>query len=194
MSTMTVTDRADVLLLLLFAPGKSGQDAEPVRGRTRLVKLLYLLKRTLEEKGSRPLVDTDKFYQFYPYRFGPFTREVFDDLEFFRNLGIIRVAPDQSESADLVELAEANESNWEPPITDEPEAVKVDTYNEVEVALTDKGREIARGLWDSLAQEHKNALVSIKREYGAVPLTQLLRYVYRKYPESALQTERDDLR
>jgi len=42
-----ITNRRDILLLLLYSPGVSSQVNEPIAGRTRLVKMLFLFKKEL---------------------------------------------------------------------------------------------------------------------------------------------------
>ena len=192
MGAMQVTDRADVLLLLLFAPGPSGEWGEPVQGRTRLVKLLFLLNESWKRsRESGPLVPS--FYEFYPYRFGPFSKEIFDDVEFFRNLQIVDVRPDDSEVADVAEVAETIESNSESLFADDPEATTVESYNEVKLSLTERGRRIAKQLWEALPENDRTPFITVKERYGAMPLTRLLRHVYSEFPESARESERKDL-
>jgi hypothetical protein len=40
-----INNRRDVLLLLLYSPGKRGAINEPIVGRTRLVKMLFLFSK-----------------------------------------------------------------------------------------------------------------------------------------------------
>jgi len=42
-----ITNRRDILLLLLYSPGVSSQVNERIAGRTRLVKMLFLFKKEL---------------------------------------------------------------------------------------------------------------------------------------------------
>ena len=56
----------DLMVLLLHAPSRSGEDA--VRGVTRLQKLLFVLEQKLASQSTR----------FYAYNFGPFSEEVND--------------------------------------------------------------------------------------------------------------------
>ena len=61
-SASPVETGLDVVLLLLYAPGTSGGPCEPVRGITRLQKLLFLLWK---EGGFRD--DIPKLYNFEAY-------------------------------------------------------------------------------------------------------------------------------
>jgi len=54
-------------------------DGEPIEGRTRLQKLVFLMQKRLEEAGEDPLQSDD--YEFIPYDYGPFSKELYDDLD-----------------------------------------------------------------------------------------------------------------
>src|SRR3989304_180692 len=85
-----IDNRKDLLLLLLFSPGRTSEANEPIVGRTRLMKMMFLFK---EEAMSHFLRETDipegEFYEFFPWHFGPFSREVYDDLTFFLLRGFL---------------------------------------------------------------------------------------------------------
>jgi hypothetical protein len=66
----------DVLLLLLYAAGKTGQPNESIFGRTRLQKEMFFVQRKLKE-----LYQIKGLYQFRPYFHGPFSRELYNDFD-----------------------------------------------------------------------------------------------------------------
>lgn len=68
----------DLLLLLLYAQGSSGKINEPIRGITRLQKELFLVQKTLQNEGIKYK------YQFRPYRMGPFSRDLYRDIEWLK--------------------------------------------------------------------------------------------------------------
>ena len=49
--------------------------------------------------------------------------------------------------------------------------------------LTDRGEAVAEQLLKEIPAKAWKDLVAIKQRYVSLPLTQLIRYVYRKYPE-----------
>lgn len=69
-------NKTDLLLLLLAT-----DEGEPVRGKTRLVKLLYITSKKL--KGTIPV------YEFRWHHYGPFSNEIVDDLEYLAQQGLI---------------------------------------------------------------------------------------------------------
>lgn len=62
-------------------------DGHSIVGVTRLQKLLFLV----EKEGQVNLKDSD----FEPYKFGPFSRKVQDDIDFLVNLGYIESSNDK---------------------------------------------------------------------------------------------------
>jgi len=76
-------NRMDILLLLLFAEGPTGRINEPVEGKTRLQKELFLSQKKLKSHGvSRP-------YAFRPYRYGPYCKEIYNDIEWLKRNNIV---------------------------------------------------------------------------------------------------------
>jgi len=71
-------DKKQALLLSLLAADEDGT----ISGRTRLQKLLFLA----QEDFSEPL---DTGYEFYAYDYGPFSKELLDDIESLERDGLV---------------------------------------------------------------------------------------------------------
>lgn len=84
-----VISKSAYLIALLYLPGKLGKTNEEIIGRTRLEKLLFLIKQEILDKEEIPL--TEDYFRFKAYKFGPFTEELFDELEFLKDFGMIDV-------------------------------------------------------------------------------------------------------
>lgn len=75
--------KTDLLLLLLYV-----YDRRPVVGLTRLVKLLFLAQMEalpddpLRAHGCAP-------FDFVAHRFGPFTFDIYDEVEFLKSVGMM---------------------------------------------------------------------------------------------------------
>ncbi len=69
---ITNMNRKDWILLLLYAKGKEGSFCEPIRGRIKLMKELFVLGQTIKPSN---------FYEFIPYLYGPCSFELYKDLE-----------------------------------------------------------------------------------------------------------------
>ena len=178
---MPIDNRKDVLLLLLYAPGPMGNQAEPITGRTRLQKLLFLL-------GKQHSLDrlVPNYYEYRPYKFGPFSKDLVEDLEFLENLGFVQEGRTGTSSlAEDEELEYSYDFLTEEDTSEMPCASCVPCF-----ALTDKGRAFVEAqLLPYLSSTDAKAIDTVKAKLGAIPLVNLLRYVYKHYPEAASETE-----
>ena len=131
-------------------------DGEPIEGRTRLQKLVFLMQKRLEEAGEDPLQSDD--YEFIPYDYGPFSKELYDDL-------------DEIMARNMVEGREEN--------LDE-DKVK---YN---YKIQEDGEQwVSDQLSKKEAQRILELAEEIKNEYGDVYLSDLIDEVYSRYPKYA---------
>lgn len=95
----TIDNRKDVLLLLLYSPGRTDSPNEPIDGRTRLTKMLFLFKEeAFKAFRAGTSINEENFYQFFPWNFGPFSRDVYDDLTFFELRGFIEKGESEEET------------------------------------------------------------------------------------------------
>jgi len=182
-----IDNRRDILLLLLYSPGRTDELNEPIVGRTRLMKMLYLFREealTHFRKGTS--IDSGNFYEFFPWHFGPFSRDVYDDLMFFELRGFVE--PQDSEEETLPESA----AEWEEWVTlsrsDTGES-PVTEYDEQTFRLTKRGADFAAELYASLTGEQKRLLREFKGRLQTVPLRALLRYVYENYEEMTTKSK-----
>ncbi|MEO0019097.1 MAG: hypothetical protein ABIK47_00435 [candidate division WOR-3 bacterium] len=183
---LRLTDRKDLLLLLLYAPGRTQRYAEPLLGMTRITKLLFI---ALKELNLGKLIR--KPYQFAPYKLGPFSPELYDDLEILMQAKLLRCyeidpagMPVVKTDAETIKLLTALNSGVKT-------AERLDA-GQLLFELTPRGRRFARALFQIASRKKKNlaaGLKIIKAQFGSLPLTQLLRYVYRRYPEYTTKSE-----
>jgi len=73
-----------IYILLLLNANKG----EAIQDRTRLEKLIFLVSMQILKKPGRSI--TPKTYTFRANRFGPFSEEVYDDVETLSDLGLVR--------------------------------------------------------------------------------------------------------
>jgi hypothetical protein len=189
MSPKPVNNRRDILLLMLYSPGRADTVNEPITGRTRFMKMLFLFR---EELMKRFLADAaltaDDFYQFFPWNFGPFSRDVYDDLTFFELRGFIERSDAEEEA--LPEAA-AEWERWLSMSRQEPGDSSMSEYDEQMFRLTDKGVKFVEDLYASLTVNQRRLLKEFKSRLVDVPLRALLRYVYENYES---QTTRSQIR
>jgi len=178
--------RKDILLLLFYAPGINKQFGESINGVTKLTKLLYLLKKIYKiDKYIK------KYYSFEAHKLGPFTREIYDDLDFFENLGFL-----ESKTRGPIQLSEfyAYEEFYENSFSGmDLESISQDTYQDVEFRLSSKGHDFAKKMYPQVPNRINEACKEIKIRFGYLSLNELLKYVYQKFPNMAKRTIRKDL-
>jgi len=169
---LPIENGLDVVLALLYAPGATGRENEPVRGITRLQKLLFLLWKEGAFHEVLP-----KLYNFQAYDFGPCVDDLYDDLDFAEDIGLISVqeVPSGNEFEGGDEDAFLRDFGFKP----------VKPQLRRDFTLTDEGMEAAKEIYDNLDDQQRRQLEQIKRRFNAMPFFDLLRYVYRKYPAFA---------
>lgn len=138
--------RETIPLVLMYSEGQ-----EAVQGRTRLQKMAFLLQQELED------IDIST-YDFEAYDYGPFSKELYDDLD------------------ELIEKELIEESREE---FDEDKVL-------YEYELTDDGEELVeefirkQALDDILEQSQM-----LKKEFNHMDLGEVIDLVYSEYPEYA---------
>lgn len=53
-------------------------EGEPIEGRTRLQKMVFVIQQKLIESGE---LREDQLYEFFPYNYGPFSKELAEDID-----------------------------------------------------------------------------------------------------------------
>lgn len=157
----------DAIVLVLGAPG-GNEKAGWLEGVTRLEKLIFLLER------ETPVRDwmTEKA-DFHSWRFGPFSSKVYEAADTLAAAKLIR---------DSASIAHNAEDRWESlnALMDEQD---VDPYTTRTFQLTDRGRRYYEAVLRDLPPNAEEILADFKRKFARLPLRQLVRYVYERYPQ-----------
>lgn len=183
-----IKNKAELLLALLFAGegNEKGKNQTPtsVTGITRLEKLIFLLKH---QEGFLSNVAPKDDYNFVPFRMGPWSNEVYDEVDFLESLGLLKKRETKGqESEDAVHNYELFNSL----IVEKYQKNAVNTDENTEIfSLTDKGKEKAVDIWNKLNPEERGKIVILKKKFNGMNLKQFLRYVYKKFPEYASESE-----
>lgn len=182
---MAKLNNKDLLLLLLYVRGHTGSVCEPIHGRTRLMKMVFLFEKELYSKFRYDqVIDQNDLPDFEPHHYGPFSREVFDDLEFLINLGFVESSNSNQETLE----SEAEEYSWWKDdagiFEDLYEDSLLEEYKEESFALTSLGKGFVEDtLLKQLSDNQLNALEIFKSNCTKVDLGVLLKYVYTKYED-----------
>jgi hypothetical protein len=208
---MTKISPRDLVLLLIGLDGTSGP--REFGGITRIQKLLFVLEAEENVRSG-----TDGF-EFQPYKAGPYSPRIYDDLELLENLGFIRRAGsrerlhtkrgpadaatdtlddlDFSAEASDPEKAEVDLSFEQlmgpedvmAPRSDEI-APTADSYEEARYSLTERGKQ---RMQDLLAQPEYGPFVEgvrkVKSRFSKYSLNDLLYYVYTRHPKWTTESE-----
>jgi type I restriction enzyme S subunit len=143
-----LTERQKLLLGVLYYHNTVRKVAPPV---TVVMKNMFLL----QEEQKVPLG-----YRFVPYKYGPFSKEVYEDLEVLeKEMLVIR-----SKRSKIVERQET--------------AIDEEAVDEVKQIL------------ETLPQDKRQALDEVMKRYASMGFEQLLGYVYTKYPQFTIESTR----
>ncbi|HZQ80747.1 MAG TPA: hypothetical protein VFB25_02090 [Gaiellaceae bacterium] len=173
MASTPQLDQTDTILLLLAAETSNAKQRFRCDGITRLEKLVFLLKQETDFDN-----EVQEPFAFEAYHYGPYSREVYDAVDFLKAMQLMSERQvDVSSGLDVSEEVEA---------LDPYDALgEDDRYIERQLELTEDGKAVAKVLSTRVSPSGKEALKKIKDKYGTMPLRQLLRYVYDRYPAYA---------
>jgi uncharacterized protein len=168
----------DAIVLVLGAPGGNEKPGH-LAGITRLEKLIFLLER---ETPAREWM-TEKA-DFRSYRFGPFSAKIYEAAD---TLAAAEMIKDSTRGAGDVE------DRWE-SVTALIDERDVDAYTTRTFELTQRGEKYYKALIQELPSSAEQILTDFKNKFGRLPLRQLVRYVYERYPQFTDQSEiRDEI-
>ncbi|MCK4819824.1 hypothetical protein KA005_28930, partial [bacterium] len=168
-------------LLFLYAPTKGDEVNVPISGRTRLMKMGFLFKEEiLSDFQKDKTFDEVDLPEYFAWKYGPFSSELINDLEFLVNQEYICRTEDGSTVSDLV-VSEVEFREYEFWVEDIDE-FQTKEYNEEVFELTvEKGIPKAKEIWDKLSKNQKKYLHEFKEVLNRAPLSRIIEYVYKKY-------------
>jgi uncharacterized protein YwgA len=176
------------LLLLLLALDGPSVSAKGIGGITRLQKLLFLLWK---EAGVQEVEDG---FEFQPYKAGPYSRKLYDELELLENLGLIQ-SEVQGEATEA-EAAELEELSFEDLMGDDGQtfgdgdATSSDAFEERRFTLTEDGLKLAREMLQKPeSKPFAEGIRKIKTKFANYSLQDLLYHVYTKYEADGWTSE-----
>lgn len=155
MSVQNTSSVADPVPLLMI----KAEDGEEVSGITRFQKLVFLAQMGGLEDDPIPSLETDSKYEFEPYDYGPYSKELYDNLDSLVEKGLVKTQKRETPSGNTRK----------------------------DYSLTEEGRDLldrASKLGD-ISEIDKKIIRGIKRKYNDMPLFELIDKVYAGYPEYA---------
>ena len=155
----------DAIILLLGAKSRIPSLEGRLEGITRLEKLLFLLEK---ESGLGRILTEDP--EFHAYNFGPFSSKIYQAVETLEAAGLIR---------EKNKYTGSSEDTWETVNIVGEDA----PYSSREFELTERGGRYFKALEREIPKDVSEEVSRFKDRYASIPLRQLVRYVYTKYPE-----------
>jgi uncharacterized protein YwgA len=170
---------ADYLLTLFYLPdGKS----TPIEGKTRITKMMFLFNKEIYPKlDVTDITSEDLLPKFVAYNYGPFSKDVHEQLYIFCNIGFLSIKERELNIVDSEEL----------DVTDDLEGIE-DVNDKLvggnptveQFVLTDRGKNFVKEkILSLLTSTQIEILTKFKERIITMPLKDILSYVYRKYPD-----------
>jgi len=144
--------RLDILLILL-KNSSCGESTGLVKDKTRLQKLLFLMQQELVRRGYKAK------YAFRPYLYGPYSRELYTDIEWLRMNGLVEVNSD---------------FNGKVGIT-------------TDFIITDDGKKRLSNLDSQMYKQIEEIAVDVIKKYAQMNTAQLVNYVHEQFAEYNLE-------
>ena len=177
MSKEKIRSCKDLILLFLYAKGHTGKQSEPIVGKTRLVKMVFLFEKEIRRKFNLDAqIDASAMPEFKGHNFGPFSPKIYEDLEFLVDMGLVDISGSGEE--ELLEDEKQEYEYWR-ATADGKERPFQESFS-----LTDIGKEfVETRLATRLTKEHWKVVDEFKERCTSASLKALLKYVYTRYPE-----------
>jgi uncharacterized protein YwgA len=136
--------------MLLLAGGSRKEENEPIVGKTRLQKELFLSQIALREYGISGK------YSFRPYNYGPYSREIYTDIEWLKRKTWITEQEIHSPQLGIIR----------------------------KFLLTSVGISESKKLITRFGYEEEFQIISkIKRDYNSMDVVDLVEYTHQEFPE-----------
>lgn len=173
----------DLLLAFLYSPGIGDDVNEPIVGRTKITKMVFLFEEEIYPLFFKESLEIE-LPEFEAYHFGPFSKQLFEDLAFFECIGMIVKSETNIplSGADKIEAEEAFEADYERESSSFGEE-ESERY-EMAYSLSKNGiKYVEEQVWPLFTKSQVEKLKAFKKQISRVSLDSLLKYVYEKYPE-----------
>jgi len=144
--------------------------ADEVEGTTKLQKLFFLL----EQESAFNEVYDDVEIEFEPYKYGPFSEQIYDELEM---LILWDVIEEEEMDTDVDSIRDESDKS---------------SHANKRFTLTEKGEKVASEVNRSLDDDIEEEFEEIVDEYLDMSVDDLLEYVYKQYPDYTTKSEIKD--
>lgn len=178
---------SDYLLLLLDL-----DDRKPIVGAIRLMKMMFLFDKEISPIISKKGAKLDVMPEFVAYDFGPFSKDIYEQIELFQNLKFIKTdSVSTNDSTDELDDWETlyGEDIFDVELKDGYRKLNID-YKSIKYAIEDRGhRYVEKMIIPELSKEVLDLLLNFKKKLNSVTTQQLLYYVYSRYEKYTTESK-----
>lgn len=179
MSKKTKLIGADYLLLMLYL-----NDKEPIKSAVRLTKMMFLFNEEiaplLNKRGV--VIDKKDLPDFQAYNYGPFSKDVYEQIELFQSIHFIQVK-DLNAKEEMDEADDWEEQAFIDEIESQPSFANRRDGKFMRYELLTQGEDYVKSeIIHNLTPEQLTILNDFKVRITQTPIKAILRYVYTKYP------------
>jgi len=176
-----------VIHLLLYTPTSTDNSPVPIFGRTRLMKMVFLFEKEFAKEFYKNTDNLTPFdFGFESYNYGPFSKDVYEAINFLESRDIIEI---QNKPLGYVDPNDIELDRMLSKSDEQNILFQTDNFNYVEeFNLSVTGIKIMKNKdnwfsWAQLNDNQKELLINFKTKMIRTPLRNILRYVYSKYPK-----------
>ena len=172
---------ADYLLLLLYL-----DNCSPINGAIRVTKMMFLFNKEIAPllRKAGATINEEDLPDFLAYNYGPFSKDVYEQLELFQSIGFVK-SKNLYASEEMLEVDDWEENAFE---TEFSEGASKYSNNQdgrfMQYRLLSLGRKyVETEILPNQEKTQLDILISFKKRIVSLSPKMILRYVYTKYPE-----------
>ena len=169
----------DYLLLLLYLNNK-----QPIYGAVRLTKMMFLFEKEIAPVLRGIGLNSENLPEFIAYNYGPFSKDVYEQIELFKGIKFIQVTNIKAEE-EMAEVDDLEEAPFTDEIINHGYSLNSDgKYYKYHILSTGE-RYVKEAILPDITPEQESILSAFKKKITSLSPKQILKYVYTKYPEYA---------
>ena len=170
---------SDYLLLLLYL-----NNCSPINSAVKLTKMMFLFNKEISPLLRKKGANIENLPDFTPYNYGPFSKDVYEQIELFQSISFIKVK-DLYKTEEMAEVDDWEESAFIDELAEDQEQYRRASDGKLmQYSLLKKGKDyVEREILPLLTKEQIQILQQFKTQITETSIKAILRYVYTKYPE-----------
>lgn len=170
---------ADYLLLLLYFSKK------PIKGSVRLTKMMFLFEKEILPALKKDGLVCEKFPSFIAYNFGPFSKDLYEQVEFFNNIEFIKMTNINLEE-EMGDVDDWYENAFDEFDDQEDNLCDIRHSKSKKYEIAQRGQLFTeKELLNKLEEKQIALITSFINKIINTSVKDILYYVYSTYPEYA---------